>query len=178
MINHLPIILWERRYYVLACILAMLLAGTIAAFVCREPTARLRPCSYSHKTFRRVSWISPTTGAVEQRIARIREQVLSRGDLIQLIEQNDLYTDKRRSKPLSKIIEKMRHATTRGRASERYRSTVGHQNSTIAIAMSYDYPDPVKAQAVLQSFVSKFLSMDSADVEDRNPHCPFSPGPG
>ena len=33
--------------------------------------------------------------------------------------------------------------------------------------MSYDYPDPSKAQAVLQSYVSKFLSMDSADVEDQ-----------
>ena len=33
--------------------------------------------------------------------------------------------------------------------------------------MSFDYPDPAKAQAVLQSFVSKFLSMDSADVEDQ-----------
>jgi succinoglycan biosynthesis transport protein ExoP len=33
--------------------------------------------------------------------------------------------------------------------------------------MSFDYADPVKAQAVLQSFVSKFLSMDSQDVEDQ-----------
>ena len=33
--------------------------------------------------------------------------------------------------------------------------------------MAYDYPDPSKAQAVLQSFVTKFLSMDSEDVEDQ-----------
>ena len=33
--------------------------------------------------------------------------------------------------------------------------------------MSFDYPDAVKAQAVLQSFVSKFLSMDSEDVENQ-----------
>jgi uncharacterized protein involved in exopolysaccharide biosynthesis len=33
--------------------------------------------------------------------------------------------------------------------------------------MSFDYPDPVKAQAVLQSFVTKFLSMDTEDVEDQ-----------
>ena len=32
MINHLPVILWQRRYYVLACFLVMLLAGTIVAF--------------------------------------------------------------------------------------------------------------------------------------------------
>jgi uncharacterized protein involved in exopolysaccharide biosynthesis len=33
--------------------------------------------------------------------------------------------------------------------------------------MSFDYSDPAKAQAVLQSFVTKFLSMDSQDVEDQ-----------
>ena len=62
----------------------------------------------------------------------------------------------------------MRHATP---ASVRSSSDIGQQsgtqNNTIAIAMSFDYPDPAKAQAVLQSFVTKFLSMDSEDVEDQ-----------
>jgi len=31
-VNYLPLILWQRRYYVLACFLALLAAGTIAAF--------------------------------------------------------------------------------------------------------------------------------------------------
>ena len=167
MVNHLPVILWQRRYYVLACILILLLAGTIAAFALPRTyrsTATLLVQSQDLPT----SLVdSPTTGAVEQRIARIRERVLSRGDLIQLIEQNDLYTDERRSKPLSKVIEKMRHATTVAALSSDIGQQSGTQNSTIAISMSYDYPDPVKAQAVLQSFVSKFLSMDSQDVEDQ-----------
>ena len=110
---------------------------------------------------------APANGAVEQRIARIREQVLSRGDLIQLIEQNDLYPNERRSQPLSKVIEKMRHATSVGALSSDIGQQSGTQNNTIAIAMSFDYPDPGKAQAVLQSFVSKFLTMDSQDVEDQ-----------
>jgi len=110
---------------------------------------------------------SPTNGAVEQRIARIREQVLSRGDLIQLIEQDDLYPRERRSQPLSKVIEKMRHSTSVGALSSDIGQQSGTQNNTIAIAMSFDYPDPGKAQGVLQSFVSKFLTMDSQDVEDQ-----------
>jgi len=93
--------------------------------------------------------------------------VLSRGDLIQLIEQNDLYSDERRSEPLSKIVEKMRHATSVGALASDIGQQSGSQNNTVAIAMSFDYPDPVKAQAVLQSFVTKFLSMDSQDVEDQ-----------
>jgi len=167
MINHLPMILWERRYYVLGCFLTLLLAGTIAAFALPRTyrsTATLLVQSQDLPT----SLVeAPMAGAVEQRIARIREQVLSRGDLIQLIEQNDLYSDERRSQPLSKVIEKMRHATNLSALSSDIGQQSGSQNSTIAISMTFDYPDPNKAQSVLQSFVTKFLSMDSEDVEDQ-----------
>jgi uncharacterized protein involved in exopolysaccharide biosynthesis len=166
-VNYLPLILWQRRYYVLACFLALLAAGTIAAFALPRTYRSTATLLVQSQDLPTSIVESPTNGAVEQRIARIREQVLSRGDLIQLIEQNDLYNDERRSSPLSKIIEKMRHATTVGALSSDIGQQSGTQNSTIAIAMSFDYPDPVKAQAVLQSFVSKFLSMDSADVEDQ-----------
>jgi len=167
MVNHLPVILWQRRYYVLACLVILLLAGTIAAFGLPRTYRSTATLLVQSQDLPTNLVDSPTTGAVEQRIARIREQVLSRGDLIQLIEQNDLYADERRSKPLSKVIEKMRHATTVAALSSDIGQQSGTQNSTIAISMSYDYADPVKAQAVLQSFVSKFLSMDSQDVEDQ-----------
>ena len=111
-VNHLPSIIWERRYYVLGCFLVLALVGLVGAFslpTTYRSTATLLVQAQDLPT----SIVdSPANGAVEQRIARIREQVLSRGDLIQLIEQNDLYSDERRSKPLSKIIDKMRRSTT------------------------------------------------------------------
>lgn len=166
MVNHLPVILWQRRYYVLTCFLALLFVGTVAAFALPRTYRSTATLLVQSQDLPSSLVEAPTTGAIEQRIARIREQVLSRGDLIQLIEQNDLYSEERRSQPLSKVIEKMRHATlVSALASDIGQS--GTQNNTIAIAMSYDYRDPTKAQAVLQNFVSKFLSMDSADVEDQ-----------
>lgn len=167
MINYLPIILWQRRYYVLACALLMLALGTVAAFGLPRTYRSTATLLVQSQDLPTTLVDSPTNGAVEQRIARIREQVLSRGDLIQLIEQNDLYPKERRTQPLSKIIEKMRHATSVGALSSDIGQQSGTQNNTIAIAMSFDYAEPGKAQAVLQSFVSKFLSMDSQDVEDQ-----------
>lgn len=167
MINYLPIILWQRRYYVLTCFLVMLTLGVVAAFGLPRTYRSTATLLVQSQDLPTSIVDSPTNGAVEQRIARIREQVLSRGDLIQLIEQNDLYPDERRSKPLSKIIEQMRHATAVGALSSDIGQQSGTQNNTIAIAMSFDYPDPGKAQSVLQSFVSKFLTMDSQDVEDQ-----------
>jgi len=167
MVNHLPVILWQRRICVLACFIAFLVVGTVAAFALPRSYRSTATLLVQSQDLPTTIVESPTSGAVEQRIARIREQVLSRGDLIQLIEQNDLYSDERRSKPMSKVIETMRHATTVGALSSDIGQQSGTQNSTIAIAMSFDYPDPTKAQAVLQSFVSKFLSMDSEDVENQ-----------
>jgi uncharacterized protein involved in exopolysaccharide biosynthesis len=167
MINYVPIILWQRRYYVLACFLVMLTVGVVAAFGLPRTYRSTATLLVQSQDLPTSIVESPTNGAVEQRIARIREQVLSRGDLIQLIEQNDLYPRERRTQPLSKIIEKMRHSTSVGALSSDIGQQSGTQNNTIAIAMSFDYPDPGKAQAVLQSFVSKFLTMDSQDVEDQ-----------
>src|SRR6476660_4204251 len=113
-INYLPVILWQRRYYVLACFLALLLVGTVAAFLLPRTYRSSATLLVQSQDLPSSLVEAPTTGAIEQRIARIREQVLSRGDLIQLIEQNDLYSDERRSKPLSKVIEQMRHATSVG----------------------------------------------------------------
>jgi succinoglycan biosynthesis transport protein ExoP len=166
-INFLPAILWERRYYVFGAFIMLLLAGTIAAFVL-PTTYRSNATLLVQAQDLPTSVVdAPTSGAVEQRIARIREQVLSRGDLIQLIEQNDLYAAERRSKPLSKIIDKMRRSTTVSALAGDIGQQSGSQSSTIAIAMSFDYSDPAKAQAVLQSFVTKFLRMDSEDVENQ-----------
>ena len=167
MVNHLPVIVWQRRFYVLGCFIALLLAGTVAAFALPRTYRSTATLLVQSQDLPTSIVDSPTTGAIEQRIARIREQVLSRGDLIQLIEQNDLYPDERRSKPLSKVIEQMRHATVVSALSSDIGQQSGTQNSTVAIAMSFEYPDPAKAQTVLQSFVTKFLSMDSQDVEDQ-----------
>ncbi len=167
LVNHLPTVFWQRRYSILAPFLVILMVGIIAAFwlptVYRSSATLLveaqdLPASLVE---------SPLTGAVDQRIARIRQHVLSRGDLIAVIEQNDLYPAERRSKPVSKIIEKMRHSTIVSALAGDIGQQSGTQNNTIAIGMSFDYPDSAKAQAVLQSFVTKFLVMDAQNVEDQ-----------
>ena len=91
--------------------------------------------------------------------------MLSRGDLITLIEQNDLYGQERTTEPLSQIVEQMREATSVepvGGGSGQSGAT-----DTIAFLMSFDYRSPVKAQAVMQSFVDRFLQIDNATREEQ-----------
>ena len=168
-INHLPTILWQRRLYVIVTFAAFLIVATVAAFVLPtlyRSTATLLIESQELPT--NVAE-SPGTGMIDQRIAKIRERVLSRGDLIALIEQYDLYPSERRSQPLSKIIENMRKAANVGalQSDIGQQSSTPGQSNTIALNMTFDYPDPVKSQEVLQSFVSSFLKMDSDVVENQ-----------
>ena len=87
--------------------------------------------------------------------------------MIALIEQYDLYPAERRSKPLSEVIDKMRKATNVASLEGDVGTPNPAADNLIAIKMTFDYPDPAKAQEVLQSYVSSFLRMDSDTVEDQ-----------
>lgn len=166
-LNHLPAILWQRKLVIILSFIALSLVAIIAAY--SLPTIYRSKATLLVQSQELPSDIvdAPATEIIDRRIARIRERVLSRGDLIGLIEQYDLYSEERRSQPMSVIVEKMRQATTVG-ALEGAKNEGGSKGSnTIAFNMAFDYPDPAKAQATLQSFVTRFLQMDTADIEDQ-----------
>ena len=114
LINHLPSILRQRWKSIAIPFALILLAGVIGAYAL--------PTSYrSSATLLVESADLPTAGEgrgcrrrSNSALARIREHVLSRGDLINLIQQNDLYPDERKSDPMSTVVDKMRKATTVG----------------------------------------------------------------
>lgn len=166
-LNYLPTILWQRRWFVILPLLLLSAAGLLAAI--------LLPTSYrSSATLLVESQELPTNVAalpqaseVDQRIAKIRQQVLSRGDLITLIEQNDLYSQERTSAPLSEIVDQMRAATSVEPVAGGGGGQSSGKTDTIAFLMSFDYRNPVKAQAVMQSFVNRFLQIDNATREEQ-----------
>lgn len=163
--NHLPTIFWQRRYWVIGTFVTLFLAGLITAY--SLPTMYRSTASLLVQTQQLPSDIvqAPGAGEIEQRIARIRERVLSRGDLISLIEQHGLYPDERNDKPMSEIVEKMREATLVGAVAENVGNSANEE--LIALNIAFDYPEPALAQTVLQSYVTRFLQMDNESVEDQ-----------
>ena len=162
--NHLPTILWQRRHWIIWPFVALTLVAIVSAMMLPTQYRSTASLLVQSQDLPTSVVAAPTAGDIEQRIARIRERVLSRGDLIRLIEQNNLYAEERDSTPLSKIVEKMRKATTVGAQS----NDIGAgQAATIAIDISFDYHEPGQAQTVLQSYVNDFLSQDSEDVSEQ-----------
>lgn len=164
----LPVILWQRRWLILALTVIAGIAGGIAAWV-------IPPMFESSATVLIESQQLPNDvvggsldDAIDQRIARARERVLSRQDLIRLIRANNLYPEDQRSKPLSVIVDEMRNSTTIEAVAVNLGG--GMQvtgRGTIALRIGYRYPDPVKAQIVAQQFVNHFLELDASAQADQ-----------
>ena len=167
LVNHLPFILWQRRYLVIVPFVLLSAAAVIAAYSLPTLYRSSAQLMIESQSLPRDVATSQEGAAINQRIGRIRERVLSRSDLIAIIEQNALYPDLRRSQPISEVIERMRESTTIEPLNNDIGKASGGQSNIIAINMSFDYPDPVMAQTVLQSFASSFLRIDSDAVADQ-----------
>lgn len=160
-LNHLPAILWQRRWLLLIPLVLLSVAGVVAAFTMPTVYRSKAVLAVESAELPREVVGSPVTALIDQRIARIRQQVLSRGNLVEIIQQNNLYAEERASTPLSQIIERMREATV----IEAIEADLGQSNgesNTIAFAMSFDYESPAEAQVVMQEFVERFLDEDSS----------------
>lgn len=164
-INYIPRILWERKWFVIVPFVLLSIAGIVTAFVLPRIYRSSATLLVESQELPSALVTSPINTIIDQRIAKIREQVLSRGDLIELIEKNDLYEKERRSKPLSSIVTEMQEATKLEAVSgDLGGGGPSGGTNTIAFSMSYDYADPAKAQAVMQSFVSRFLEIDATTM--------------
>ncbi len=158
---HIPAIIRQRKLLLIVPTAILFVAGVIAAF--------LLPTSYRSSSVLLVESPQLQIGtptdqsneAIDQRVAKVRQQVLSRPDLIEMIQRLDLYTKERSSQPLSTIIEKLRDSVAFQPVGAEFTGSGGGKSSTIAFSMSVDYPEPVKAQAVAQDIVDRILRIDS-----------------
>ncbi|MBB3693403.1 GumC family protein [Sphingomonas sp. BK580] len=165
--GYIPTILWQRRWLIIVPFVVLSTIGVALALLLPPMYRSSATLLVESQELPSTLVSSPLTTIIDQRIAKIREQVLSRGDLIALIEQNNLYEKERRSKPLSEIVETMQKATAVQAVSGDIGQGQQAQNggtSTIAFTMSFDYADPAKAQAVMQSIVSRFLEIDATSM--------------
>jgi succinoglycan biosynthesis transport protein ExoP len=160
-ISHLPGIIKQRRWLIAIPAVFCAILGVIAAF--------LLPTKYESKATLLVeSPLLPEemtaagdTGVLDQRMAKFRQQVLSRPQLIELIRQNGLYTSELRSTSLSDVIDKMRSATSINAVSADIQQSGAGKKGAIAFSLSFTYSEPAKAQAVAQALTEEILELDA-----------------
>jgi uncharacterized protein involved in exopolysaccharide biosynthesis len=167
-IPHLPTILLSRKWLLLIPTVVGLIVGIALAF--------LLPVTYQSKAVLLVEApLLPEDVAsdasrmeiIDQRMARIRQEVLSRTQLIDLINRNSLYQTELRIKTFSEVIDKMRDAIDIEPESGNIQSSANGKQSTIAFSISFDYSEPVKAQAVLQAITQQIQQINSTTQSEQ-----------
>lgn len=165
LIAALPMIVLERKWLLIAPVVVTTLAGTLAAYM-MHPVYESNATLLIESQQIPVGMIGQGQGmgdVIGERVARARERVLSRMDLIRLIRSYDLYPEQLRKMPLSKVVDLMRDSATiaAGNASLALGPQRGGADA-ISVTVSFDYDDPVKAQIVTQQFVNRLLDLDAA----------------
>ncbi|MGB3738072.1 MAG: lipopolysaccharide biosynthesis protein [Pontixanthobacter sp.] len=155
----LPVIARQRKWYIIIPALLGLMAGVVAA-VLLEPQYRANATMIVESPQLPDEILAlDGTEMVGRRIARIRQQVTARPDLINLIERYGLYSDQRNSQSLSAAVDTMREAIA---IVPNEVDGGNNTDTTIAFELSYTYSGPVEAQAVTQDLMDRILALDAS----------------
>jgi succinoglycan biosynthesis transport protein ExoP len=163
LLAHIPAIVWQRRWYVIVPIIVMAIAGVAAAFLMPVRYTSTATLLVQSSTLPQAVAAGNPDEVIDRRIARIQEQVLSRPELIELVNRYQLYPKERANAALSDIVETMRKAVTISPLSAELQQQ-GNNSNTIAFTLSYSYSDPVKAQAVAQELSEQVLQLDATQT--------------
>lgn len=158
---HLPAIIKDRYLLVLAPIVLFFAAGIVAAFVLPVVYRSTATLLVESPQLPEDVLGTGNVDLVDQRIAKYRQQVLSRPKLIELIEKHRLYAEERTDTSLSKIIEDMRKATKIEAVAAELQRSSENRSSTIAFSLSFDYKTGSQAQAVAQDMTEQLLLLDA-----------------
>jgi uncharacterized protein involved in exopolysaccharide biosynthesis len=161
----LPTILWQRKWLLIVPAVLIAVAATVAAF--------LLPRSYQARATLLVESkdlpdsTAPGLGdPIDRRMARIRQRILSRPDLVELIQANDLYNVSQRKEPLSTLVDRMRGATDISAVNADIQAAPGGASSgSVAFSLTFTYPQPGPAQIVAQTFVDRLLKLDASQTQ-------------
>lgn len=156
----IPVILWQRKWWIIVSAVIGIVASVVAVLVIppsyRSTAILLVESAQLPKDVLDMS----NEDLIERRLASILQQITSRPDLVELIEKHGLYSDQRQANSLSSVLGDMRSSislipTQSSLSSRRNESTA------IAFELSFDYEEPVAAQAVAQDLMDRVLRLEA-----------------
>lgn len=161
-LSQIPVIIWQRKWLFIIPFILCIIASAVTYFVL--PTVYRSQAILLVQSSQLPDEVAGdgTNEIADRRILRIRQQVLSRPGLIELINKYELYQSERGGTPLSEIVEDMRGSIEIAPMTGEVQRLGNGQNSTIAFVLAYEYSDPIKAQSVAQDLTEQVLQLDSS----------------
>ena len=153
-------ILYRRRWWIF---LPMLVGTTLALAV----AILMTPAYRSQATLLIDSPQIPTsfapaetTNYANERVAKIRQQIMSRSNLTKLIHEAGLYGREQQEMSFDDLLGRMRSSIAVDLVSASGNPRPGAANDTIAFELSFTYFDAAHAHAVAEKLVAMFLTED------------------
>ncbi|MDE2302704.1 MAG: lipopolysaccharide biosynthesis protein [Sphingomonadales bacterium] len=168
LIGALPLVLWQRRWLVLIPAVLIALAAVAAAFLLPRSYRARAVLLVESQNLPDSTASSSLNDVIDRRIAKIREQILARPDLVGLIQANNLYDVDKRAEPLSVLVDRMRDATDISAVDADISKAPGANaaKGSIAFQLTFDYRRPAEAQLVAQTFVDRLLRLDASETQN------------
>jgi uncharacterized protein involved in exopolysaccharide biosynthesis len=150
----------RRRKWLIIAVSTLLAAITLVVALTLPPVYRSRATILVQEQEVPPELVRSTiTSFADERIQVISQQVMTRAQLLRLVEKYDLYAKARDRMTKDEIVEQMRKdiKLTTINADVSDRRSGYRVNATIAFTISYDASDPERAQKVVSELATLYL---------------------
>jgi len=153
-------ILFRRRWWLMLPALIGMALALVVGWV-MTPAYRSQATLLIESSQVLTSFAPPrSTNDAAERVAKIRQQIVSRANLTRLILDADLYKDQRRNLPFDGVLALMRNAIGVDLVTVSGRPRQPGVNDTIAFDLSYTYSDAATTHAITEKLVAMFMAED------------------
>jgi len=166
LIAHFPAIIREKWIFIFCPAVFFMCAGAAVAFVLPE-VYRSSAVLLVESPELSGDVLGLDADRVDRRIEIVRQQILSRSSLAELVEKHDLYPDKRKDAYLTDAVEEMRRAIRMETVSRNDQRSAREGSSTMIIELGFDYGEATKAQAVMQDITEQILAFDASQSSEQ-----------
>lgn len=162
----IPVILWQRKWWIIASALIGIIASVIAVLVIpptyRSTAVLLVESAQLPKDVLNLS----EDDLIERRLASILQQITARPDLVEIIEKYGLYAGERKGGSLSSVLEEMRTAISLTPTQSSLSNARG-ESTAIAFELAFEYTEPAAAQAVAQDLMDRVLRLEAQGTSEQ-----------
>lgn len=152
--------IYRRRRWLLVPIVLALAIATIAVLIQKPQYRSTATLLIDSQQIPSSIVEAPLASVANERIAKIRQQVLSREQLALLVKENNLFPDEREKLPADDVLNLVREAINIDLVGALEGQAGNNGGSTIAFTLAFTYSDPAKAQAVTRQLTNIFLVED------------------
>ena len=159
-LREIAAILYRRRYWLAVPVVIGLLAASAAMWIMRPVYRSSTTLLITSQQIPTTVIASPLSNYADERIAKIRQRIMSRETLAGLIAGHGLYRRERSVLPLDDVLGIMRQAISVELVGSNTGADSARSGSTIAFNLSFDYREPHIAQRITQQLAAMFLVED------------------